>query len=110
MQVQTPGNQVGAGSGCLGQTPVVAIGLDQRATDGETRKLFQQQAALAASAQAKLPHQLLIAGTASGGAADAGEEIAVRGHDGFDGIPRLSRVPQPPLEVPLRCKIRRKDY
>jgi hypothetical protein len=71
---------------------VVAIGFDQGATGGKPRKLFQQQAALAAPAQAKLPHQLLIAGTASGGAADAGKEIAVRRHDAFDGIPRLSRA------------------
>ena len=50
---------------------MIAIGLDQRAARGEASELFQQQAALAAAAEAQLADQLLVTGTASGGAADA---------------------------------------
>jgi hypothetical protein len=36
---------------------------------------------------------LLVTGTAAGGAADACYQIAVRGHDDFDGIPRGAAGP-----------------
>ena len=72
---------------------MIAIGLDQSAARGEAGELFKQETTFAAAAEAQFADQLLITGTAAGGAADACEQIAVRGHDDFDGIPRSAAGP-----------------
>jgi hypothetical protein len=90
---------------------VVAFGLDQSAARGEAGKLLEQETTLAAATQAQFADQLFVARTAAGGAADAGKQIAIRGHDDSDGIPRRAMgALQAPVGIPLRCKVKRKDY
>ncbi|MFL6428166.1 MAG: hypothetical protein ACJ71S_07980, partial [Acidobacteriaceae bacterium] len=64
----------------LREAPVVAAGLDEIAASAEAGELLQEKAAFAASAEAQFANQLFVTGTAAGGAADASEQIAVRGH------------------------------
>ncbi len=66
---------------------MLAVELGQIAAHGQPGKVLQQQASLASSAKAQLPHQLLVSGFAAGGAGDTRDEFAIShglrvGHDG----------------------------
>ena len=76
VHIQTAGDQVAA-SGCLGQRPVIAVGLDQFAARGHAVQLFEQHTAFAAPTQPQFADQLLVAGTLAGGAFNSMEEFAV---------------------------------
>jgi hypothetical protein len=93
VQVEPAGYQAGARCSGPGKAPVVAIGLDQGAARGEAGKLLEQETTLAAATEAQFADELFVTGTAAGGAADAGKQIAIRGHDDFDGIPRAAAEP-----------------
>jgi hypothetical protein len=76
MYIQTAGKQVAAVGG-KGEGPVIAVGFDQFAAGGHAVELFQQHAALPASTEAQLAHQLLIPGALAGRAFNAVKELAV---------------------------------
>jgi hypothetical protein len=80
VHVQAACDEVCAGLGCLRKAPVVAVGFDQGTARGEASKLFEEEPALAATAEAEFADKLLVAGAPSGGTGDAGEKIAVGGH------------------------------
>jgi hypothetical protein len=86
MEIEAPGYEVVAGGGGLREAPVIAVGFDEGAARGKAGELLEEQATLAATAQAEFADQLFVASTTAGGAADACEQIAVRGHKGsLDG-------------------------
>jgi hypothetical protein len=67
MQVEPPGGQdCRAPPKWLGNAPVLAVQLGQRAARGQPRQLLQQQTPLPPAAQAQLAHQLLVSGLAAG--------------------------------------------
>ena len=82
MQVEAAGDEVvarAAGVDLRGMLHMLAIELGQVAARGEAGQLLQQQAPLAAAAQAQFAHQLLVAGLGAGGAGDARDQFAI-GH------------------------------
>ena len=80
MQVQPAWYQVGARLGGVGKAPLIAVGLSEDAGSSHAGELLQQEPALPAAAQPKFTNQLFITGAPPCGAADAGEQFAVRGH------------------------------
>ena len=81
MQVEATGDEVitCAGAGTSRNAPVLAIGFDQVSPRSYAGKLLEQQAALAAAAEAKLAHQLLVSGFAPGGACNLRQQVTI-GH------------------------------
>jgi hypothetical protein len=52
---------------------MIVVDLDQGSAGGDASELFEEQAALAASAEAELADELLVAGALAGGAFDAAD-------------------------------------
>ena len=51
MEVESAGNEIGAGGGGLGEAPVIAVGFDEGSARGKAGELFEQQAAFPAAAE-----------------------------------------------------------
>ena len=60
-----------------GEGPLLGVELDEVAAGGDAGELLEQEAALAAAAEAELADELFVAGAAAGGALDAADELAV---------------------------------
>ncbi len=79
MQVETAGEEVVAAAGRARDAPVIAVEVGELAAHGEALQLIEEQAALAAAAEAELADKLLVAGFAAGRAGDARDQVAI-GH------------------------------
>ena len=94
VQIEAAGGQIVARASRarsrLGNAPVLAVELDQRAAGGHARELLQQQTAMHSAAQRELAHQLLVAGFLAGGARNPREQFLVR-HRSRVGHRRRSR-------------------
>lgn len=81
MEVEPSGDEVVAGAGAggcrAGQGEDAADVFDEMAACDQPPKLFQQQATLAAAAEAELAHKLLVAGFRTSTAGDVGKEGVV---------------------------------
>ena len=61
----------------VGEGPVAGVELDQVAAEGDAGELLEQEAALAAAAEAEFADELLVAGAGVGAALDQADEFAV---------------------------------
>jgi len=66
--------------GGFGDGPLLPIGLHQMAGGGETGEVFDEQTALASSAERELADELFVSGALVGGSLDVAEEFAVGHH------------------------------
>lgn len=79
VQVEAAGEQVVASDGCARDAPVFAIEFGEFAAHGQARELLQQEAPLAAPAEAEFAHELLVSCFAAAGAGDPSDEFPI-GH------------------------------
>ena len=66
VEVEAAGGEVVAGGDSAGQSPVVAVELDEPSGGGEAGEVLDEQAAFAAAGKGEVSNQLLVAGALAG--------------------------------------------
>jgi hypothetical protein len=103
VEIEPPGQQIVPDRNCLWDAPMIAVQLDESTAHGQPRQMFQQQTALATSAEAKFTDELFIACPLTGRALDVAYQFTVS-HNGGSGSGKRSSLNH------IKSHTHRKDF